>query len=103
MKQHCKEAIVVYEGDCMETKDKVTKYAGIYNDLAELLGEEAVQIVYRNMAGQQITFPKRLYTKEYVVQETKNITSSVELKKEALKYGYTERRLKQLIKEENSC
>ena len=30
----------------METKDKVTKYAGIYNDLAELLGEEAVQIVY---------------------------------------------------------
>ena len=46
MKQHCKGAIVVYEGDCMETKDKVTKYAGIYNDLAELLGEEAVQIVY---------------------------------------------------------
>ena len=52
------------------------------------------------MAGQQITFPKRLYTKEYVVQETKDITSSAELKKEALKYGYTERRLKQLIKEE---
>lgn len=84
----------------MKAEDKVIKYAGIYNDLVELLGEEAVQIVFKNMAGQQITFPKRLYTKEYVVQETKDITSSAELKKEALKYGYTERRLKQLIKEE---
>ena len=84
----------------MKAEDKVLKYAGIYNDLVELLGEEAVQIVFKNMAGQQITFPKRLYTKEYVVQETKDITSSAELKKEALKYGYTERRLKQLIKEE---
>ena len=84
----------------MKAEDKVLKHAGIYNDLLELLGEEAVQIVFKNMAGQQITFPKRLYTKEYVVQETKDITSSAELKKEALKYGYTERRLKQLIKEE---
>ena len=84
----------------MKAEDKVIKYAGISNDLVELLGEEAVQIVFKNMAGQQITFPKRLYTKEYVVQETKDITSSAELKKEALKYGYTERRLKQLIKEE---
>lgn len=83
----------------MDAEDKVTKYAGVYNDLMELLGEEAVQIVFQNMAGQQITFPKRLYTKEYVVQETKCITDSAELKKEALKYGYTERRLKQLIKE----
>ena len=84
----------------MDAEDKVTKYAGVYNDLMELLGEEAVQIIFQNMAGQQITFPKRLNTKEYVVQETKDITSSAELKKEALKYGYTERRLKQLIKEE---
>ena len=84
----------------MKAEDKVIKYAGIYNDLVELLGEEAVQIVFKNMAGQQITFPKRLYTKEYVVQETKDITSSAELEKEALKYGYTQRRLKQLIKEE---
>ncbi len=84
----------------MNTQDKVIKYAGIYNDLVELLGEEAVQIIYRNMAGQQITFPKRLYSKEYVVQETKSITDSADLRKKALEYGYTERRLRQLIKEE---
>ena len=44
----------------MDTKDEVVKYAGVYNDLKELLGEEAVEIVFKNMAGQQITFPKRL-------------------------------------------
>lgn len=84
----------------MNAQDKVIKYAGIYNDLAELLGEDVVRIIYRNMAGQQITFPKRLYSKEYVVQETKGITDSTDLRKKALEYGYTERRLRQLIKEE---
>lgn len=87
----------------MERDSGVIKYAGIYNDLLELLGEDAVQIIYENMAGQQITFPKRLYTKEYVVQETIGIVNSTELKREAMKYGYTERRLKQLIKEEKEC
>lgn len=83
----------------MDTDYGIIKYAGVYNDLMELLGEDAVEIVFKNMAGQQITFPKRLYTKEYVVQNTKDIKSSMELKKCALRYGYTERRLKQLIKE----
>lgn len=76
----------------------VDKYAGIYSDLAELLGEEAVDIIYRNMAGQQITFPKRLYSREYVVETTKDLKESSEIKSAAIKYGYTERRLKQLLK-----
>lgn len=76
------------------------KYAGVYSDLADILGEEAVMILYRNMAGQQITFPKRLYTREYVVEETKDLTDVKDLKNAAIKYGYTERRLKQLIKME---
>ena len=83
----------------MDIHCEIIKYAGVYNDLMELLGEDAVEIVFKNMAGQQITFPKRLYTKEYVVQNTKDIKSSAELKKCALRYGYTERRLKQLIRE----
>ena len=78
---------------------EVTKYAGVYNDLAEILGEDVIEKIYQHMAGQQITFPRRLYTPEYVISKTKNITSSVELKKIAIEYGYTERRLKQLLKQ----
>lgn len=83
----------------MNPEKEITKYAGIYNDLMELLGEAAVELIHKNMCGQQVTFPKRLYTREYVVQEMKDITDSEELKKMAVRYGYTERRLKQLIKE----
>lgn len=76
------------------------KYAGIYNDFAELLGEEAVMKIYQNMSGQQITIPRKLYTQEFVIEKTKDIKDPVELKKEAIKYGYSERRLKQLLKNE---
>ena len=79
---------------------KVDKYAGIYNDFADLLGEDAVMAIYEMMSGQQITFPRKLYTKEYVIQETKGITDQKELKKVAIRYGYSERRLKQLLREE---
>lgn len=77
----------------------VTKYAGVYNDIAALLGDEAAETIYSAMAGQQITFPCKLYTKEYVIEETKNITDQAELKKIAIHYGYTERRLKQILKQ----
>ncbi len=79
---------------------KIQKYAGVYNDIAELLGEEAAEKVYENMSGQQVTFPRKLYSKEYVVEQSKDITDSAELKKIAIYFGYTERRLKQLLKQE---
>lgn len=79
---------------------KVKKYAGVYEDFAELFDESIVQSIFQNMSGQQVTFPKRLYTKEYVIEQTKEIKTSAELKKAASMYGYTERRLKQLLKED---
>ena len=30
--------MVICEGDCMETKDKVTKYAGIYGSSGVMVG-----------------------------------------------------------------
>ena len=81
------------------SKPAVQKYFGVYNDFSELLGEEAVEKIFQTMAGQQITLPKKLYTKDYVIEETKYITDRTELKRVALQYGYTERRLKQILKE----
>lgn len=83
-----------------EKTKKIAKYAGVYNDLADLLGEEAVELIYKTMSGQQITLPRKLYTQDYVVQQTKHITDQKELKKVAVRYGYSERRLKQLLKQE---
>lgn len=75
------------------------KYAGAYGDIARLLGEGAAEALHREMAGQQVTFPRRLYTREYVVSRTEGIADQRELKKAAVRYGYTERRLRQLLAE----
>ena len=90
------------QGDFMgkENTKKITKHAGVYNDLADLLGEEAVELIFQTMSGQQITLPRKLYTKDYVIQQTKNITDQKELKKVAIRFGYSERRLKQLLRQE---
>jgi hypothetical protein len=74
------------------------KYSGVYHDLAVFLSDDIIELIYKNMAGQQVTFPKRLYTVDYVVAMTKDIKDMTELKRCALKYNYTERRLKQLLK-----
>ena len=43
------------------TADKREGLAEIYNQLVELVGIENTEEIYKNMKGQQITFPMRLY------------------------------------------
>ena len=78
----------------------VKKYEGIYNDIFELLGENAVETLFKNMAGMQVSFPKHLYSKEYIFVETSEIADTYELKKMAIQFGYSERRFLQIIREE---
>ncbi len=63
----------------MQDKKKISvsnleKYAGVYNDLAEILGADSVEVIFKNFKGQQITFPQRLYSKDYVIQEIRRLT-----------------------------
>ena len=64
---------------------------GIYKDIAEIIGIEKTILLHDNFQGQQISFPKKLYTKEYEDNEN--------LKTMAFKYGYTERHLRRILKE----
>ena len=75
--------------------------AGDYADIAEIIGVENTKLLYKHYKGQQITFPQRFFSKKYVALQTKR-----ELKKGdctlpqiAVQYEYTERRLRQLLKE----
>ena len=74
---------------------------GIYNDLANLIGMDATKTIFDEYRGQQITFPQRFYSKNYVaLQATHELKKgNCTLSQLAVKYGYTERRLRQLIKE----
>lgn len=40
--------------------------AGIYKDIAEVIGIEATMLLHKEFQGQQITFPKKVYSKAYI-------------------------------------
>ena len=69
--------------------------------IAEIIGMENAKLLYEHYRGQQITFPQRFYSKNYVaLQATHELKKgNCTLSQLAVKYGYTERRLRQLIKE----
>ena len=58
----------------MERKQERTPvYAGVYEEIAEIIGEERIGEFYERFKGQQFVFPMKLYSKEYVVQEIKRL------------------------------
>lgn len=71
---------------------------GIYKDFAELIGIENTIKIYENFKGQQVSFPMRLYTKDYIISQI-NTQGRETIKSQATHYGYSERRLRQMIKE----
>ena len=71
---------------------------GIYGDLAEIIGVDNVTMIYKHFKGQQVSFPTRLYSKDFIARQVDSETSQP-IKKLATQYGYSERRLRQILKE----
>lgn len=72
--------------------------AGIYGELAEIVGTDDAIIIYEYFKGQQVSFPTRLYSKDFVIEQVIS-NRSQPIKKLATKFGYSERRLRQIIQE----
>lgn len=72
-------------------------FNGIYSDMYEELGEELVREIYEHYRGQQVTFPMRLYSKEYVIKYISDNYDGSNLKEIARVLGYSERWVKTLI------
>lgn len=73
---------------------------GVYEELAEIIGIDNVIIIYEHFKGQQVSFPTRLYSKDFIVgQISSNSNQPQSIKKIATQYGYSERRLRQIIQE----
>lgn len=87
----------------MQQRDSVNPedLVGVYKDIAEVIGVEATIVLHNIFQGQQITLPKKLYTHEYILSQVKQV-GTANVKTTASRFGYTERRLRQIIKE-NQC
>jgi hypothetical protein len=73
---------------------------GIYSEIAEIIGIENTTKLYEHFKGQQVSFPMRLFTKEYIIKQV-NSCNTESIKSQATRYGYSERRLRQMLKDEN--
>lgn len=72
-------------------------FNGIYADMYEQLGEELVREIYKHYRGQQVTFPMRIYSKEYIIRYILENYDGNNLKEIARELGYSERWVKTLI------
>ena len=76
-------------------------YKGIYSDMVEILGEEIVMKLHEHYRGQQITFPMKLYSNEYIEKYIVNNYRNKTLKEMCRDLGYTEGWIKQLLNKLN--
>lgn len=92
----------LWKGAIILKEDKICSkdFAGIYSDIADIVGIEGTKKLFSCLKGQQITFPTRLYTQEYVVKEVKRRSKQDSIGKLAVEYGYTEKWVRKLIKQE---
>ena len=74
---------------------------GVYETMSELIGFDNTSKIYEHFAGSQINFPTRLFSKEFVLQEAIRAYdgTSASINKIAVKYNYSERTIRKLLKE----
>ncbi len=73
------------------------RYSGVYKELAELLGDAATMKIWKRFSGLNITFPQKLYSKEFreeFIRENMDLMKPAEMAK-AL--GLSERRVRQIM------
>lgn len=71
----------------------------VYGELASLIGLESMLQVYLQFKGQQITFPVKLFSKEYIMQQIQAEYNGENVKELAKKYGYSERWIREILKQ----
>ena len=78
----------------MNDEIQISDLAGVYKELAEIVGIEVTVELHKHYQGVQITFPKKLYSIEYVRKKLNS--PDADITKLSGELGYTTRRLRQI-------
>ena len=70
----------------------------VYKDIADEIGLENTLVIYRLFHGTQISFPNRLFSKEYTHQAIINEFDGNNVPQLAQKYNYSERSIWRILK-----
>lgn len=72
-------------------------FNGVYSIIFESIGEEVTREIHSNFKGQQFNFPKRLYSKEYVIRYLKEKYDGSNVRQLAKELDYSERWVQAII------
>lgn len=74
-------------------------FVSVYCEIAELVGVENAVKIYEHFRGQQMAFPTRIYSIQYVEKYVKEHYDGTNIREFTQKFSYSERRIRQLLKE----
>ena len=72
--------------------------AGVYKEVAETVGVDNAYKIYNQFKGLQLMFPLRFYSKEYIAQQIQAEYDGKNVRDLARKYGYSESRVRQILR-----
>jgi len=82
-------------------KDSIKKghLNGVYEEFASHLGIDVALKIYTEFKGQQITFPVKLFSQEYIISQLAELYDGKNINQLAKRFGYSERWIRQMLKE----
>ena len=72
---------------------------GAYSELAALLGIDAVLKLHGKYRGTQLFFPLELFSRDFIIMQIIDEYNGHNTKELATKYGYTEKWIRKIIKD----
>ena len=71
----------------------------VYKEIADVIGVENALVIYRMFRGSQVSFPSRLFSKEYIHKAIITEYDGTNVSQLAQKYNYSERSIWRILKE----
>ncbi|MCR4896480.1 MAG: hypothetical protein K5891_06850 [Lachnospiraceae bacterium] len=79
--------------------NQLQKYSGVYREMASFLSDATIRRIWEHMGGLDISFPKSLYSREYVHAYIRKNMDTKRPREIAKHVDLSERRVRQLISE----
>ncbi len=82
-------------------KDKIkpTHLNGAYAEIAAILGVDAALKLHTRYRGTQISFPVEFLSRDYIFEQINNEYDGTNIRELATKYGYTEKWIRKIVKD----
>ena len=97
---NAKSDVVKYEREVVNLAEKDPDMLNhVYREISEKLGMDAAMGIYQMFKGQQITFPVRFFNPERIQQNIISEYDGTNVRMLAVKYGYSEKTIRRMIKE----